>query len=179
MTEMRILTVRQPWAWAIIHAGKDVENRTRNIAGDYRGHVAIHVSRTNDDTVTEYEHPMSGLIFPPCPLGRDLHHNTYTCTWCDDTVFRRWIDQGHIIGVVTLVGSHRGLAPTHDRMTTVDSCFRPNKEFGPCSPWAESNTWHLELTNPRPLTVPLPYKGALGLRTLDDTTIATIKERLA
>lgn len=39
---MRILTVRQPWAWAIIHAGKDVENRSRNIAGDYRGTVAIH-----------------------------------------------------------------------------------------------------------------------------------------
>lgn len=33
---MRILTVRQPWAWAIIHGGKDVENRTRNVAGDYR-----------------------------------------------------------------------------------------------------------------------------------------------
>lgn len=22
------LSVRQPWAWAIIHAGKDIENRT-------------------------------------------------------------------------------------------------------------------------------------------------------
>src|SRR5262245_60955396 len=25
---MRALTVRQPWAWAIIHAGKDIENRS-------------------------------------------------------------------------------------------------------------------------------------------------------
>jgi hypothetical protein len=39
---MRAITVRQPWAWAIIHGGKDVENRTRNIAGSYRGPVAIH-----------------------------------------------------------------------------------------------------------------------------------------
>lgn len=39
---MRALTVRQPWAWAIIHAGKDIENRTRNLAGSYRGPVAIH-----------------------------------------------------------------------------------------------------------------------------------------
>ena len=30
---MRVLTVRQPWAWAIIHGGKDVENRVRNLAG--------------------------------------------------------------------------------------------------------------------------------------------------
>ena len=39
---MRAMTVRQPHAWAIIHGGKDVENRTRNIAGSYRGPVAIH-----------------------------------------------------------------------------------------------------------------------------------------
>lgn len=43
---MRILTVRQPWAWAIIHGGKDVENRSRNIAGSYRGPVAIHAAAT-------------------------------------------------------------------------------------------------------------------------------------
>lgn len=24
---MRALTIRQPWAWAVIHAGKTVENR--------------------------------------------------------------------------------------------------------------------------------------------------------
>lgn len=45
---MRALTIRQPWAWAVIHAGKTVENRSRNIAGDYRGLVAIHAS-TRDD----------------------------------------------------------------------------------------------------------------------------------
>lgn len=39
---MRAITIRQPWAWAIIRAGKDVENRSRNIAGSYRGAVAIH-----------------------------------------------------------------------------------------------------------------------------------------
>ena len=33
--------LRNPWAWAIIFGGKDVENRTRNIAGGYRGPVAI------------------------------------------------------------------------------------------------------------------------------------------
>lgn len=43
---MKAITVRQPWAWAIIHAGKDVENRTRNLAGTYRGPLAIHASKT-------------------------------------------------------------------------------------------------------------------------------------
>ena len=45
---MRILTVRQPWAYAIVHLGKDVENRVRNIAGDYRGPVAIHAALAED-----------------------------------------------------------------------------------------------------------------------------------
>lgn len=44
-TEMRILTVRQPWSEAIIFGGKDVENRVTNIADGYRGPVAIHSAK--------------------------------------------------------------------------------------------------------------------------------------
>ena len=29
---MLALSIRQPWAWAIIHGGKDVENRSENVA---------------------------------------------------------------------------------------------------------------------------------------------------
>lgn len=39
---MKILTVRQPWAWAIFGAGKDIENRSRQTK--HRGPLAIHVS---------------------------------------------------------------------------------------------------------------------------------------
>lgn len=37
---MKALTIRQPWAWAIVFAGKRVENRTWATA--YRGPIAIH-----------------------------------------------------------------------------------------------------------------------------------------
>ena len=37
------LSVRQPWAWAIIHAGKDIENRSW--ATKFRGRVLIHASK--------------------------------------------------------------------------------------------------------------------------------------
>lgn len=40
MTTMRALSIRQPWAWAILHAGKDVENRTWRTS--VRGPVLIH-----------------------------------------------------------------------------------------------------------------------------------------
>ena len=45
---MRILTVKQPWAWAIIHGQKDVENRTKSL-GPYRGPVAIHAGLVKPD----------------------------------------------------------------------------------------------------------------------------------
>lgn len=37
---MKALTVRQPWAWAIVAAGKDVENRSRRT--HHRGWIVIH-----------------------------------------------------------------------------------------------------------------------------------------
>lgn len=37
---MKALTVKQPWAWAILHAGKDIENR--NWRTHYRGPLIIH-----------------------------------------------------------------------------------------------------------------------------------------
>lgn len=40
----RALSVRQPWAWAIINAGKDIENRPRRF--HYRGPICIHASST-------------------------------------------------------------------------------------------------------------------------------------
>ena len=37
---MRALTVKQPWAWAILYAGKDIENRGWRTR--YRGPLVIH-----------------------------------------------------------------------------------------------------------------------------------------
>jgi hypothetical protein len=36
----KALTIKQPWAWAIIYAGKDVENRSKPTR--YRGPLLIH-----------------------------------------------------------------------------------------------------------------------------------------
>ena len=43
---MRALSIKQPWAWAILHAGKDVENR--NWRTNYRGRILIHAGRKID-----------------------------------------------------------------------------------------------------------------------------------
>lgn len=40
---MKALTVKQPWAWAIVNGGKDVENRSRPTK--YRGKLYIHAGK--------------------------------------------------------------------------------------------------------------------------------------
>lgn len=47
------LSVRQPWAWAIIHAGKDIENRDWKALPSFRCRIAIHAS--SGMTRDEYE----------------------------------------------------------------------------------------------------------------------------
>lgn len=171
---MRILTVRQPWAWAIIHGGKDVENRVRNIAGDYRGPIAIHVAqRVAKITMAEY-----GVVtragYDPIDEPRDA---------------------GHIIGVVDLIGVHYSSDCYHASVQEARRLFREDRaafhslpvrngaggligRASHCSSWAQDDAHHLVLANPRPLAEPIPYKGALGLRHLDDATIARIEAQL-
>lgn len=45
-TSIRALSVRQPWPWAIFHAGKDVENRSWPTR--HRGRLLIHAAATVD-----------------------------------------------------------------------------------------------------------------------------------
>jgi hypothetical protein len=42
----KALTIRPPWAWAVIYAGKDVENRRWRTA--YRGPLFIHAAKNAD-----------------------------------------------------------------------------------------------------------------------------------
>jgi hypothetical protein len=133
---MRILTVRQPWAWAIVNGHKAVENRTRNLAGDYRGLVAIHAAQTID----------TDSCFDP--RIKDVHNGR---------PFGGVIDTGVIIGVANLWAVHK-----HDGTADFRCC--PNAPR--YTTWAEPNVWHLCLATPRKLNDPLPYKGALGLREL-------------
>lgn len=148
---MRVMTVRQPFAWAIIHGGKDVENRSRNVAGDYRGAVAIHAGLT--DAVTDYDIDESAL-----------------------SVLRAWREwwrrtgepggqRGHIIGVVDLVSVHHA-----------ETCF--GNPSGPCSPWSQPGALHIVLANPEPLPEPIPARGRLGLWRPDADLLAAITEQV-
>jgi hypothetical protein len=40
---MKTLSIRQPWAWLIVHGGKDIENRTW--LTKFRGRFLVHASQ--------------------------------------------------------------------------------------------------------------------------------------
>lgn len=64
------LSVRQPWAWAIIHGGKDIENRSPAAVmhGMKPGRIAVHASKgmTRDEYQDAAEFmALFGVICPP------------------------------------------------------------------------------------------------------------------
>lgn len=158
---MRILTVRRRWAEAIIFAGKDVENRVRNIAGEYRGPVAIHCAR-HIDTLVEWE----GFRDDHPEAHKTLHQLARE---------GRPSSIGNIIGVVDLVDVHDGRA---ESLHSSDGAVIATQ---PCSVWAQADVHHLVFANPRPLAEPIPYTGALGLRDLaarDPETLLAITRQI-
>lgn len=80
-TEMKALTVQQPWAWAIIHGGKTIENRTT--LWKYRGPLAIHAGKRFSNRGAKRVLELTGN----CPLLYAI---------------------GAVIGVVDLVDAHYG-----------------------------------------------------------------------
>ncbi len=76
------LSIRQPWARAIIHAGKDIENREWRT--NQRGQVCIHAAKSV--TWSEWD---EALFFM---MGIDVH-----------PPFRANIQRGGIIGTAEIV----------------------------------------------------------------------------
>ena len=139
---MKCLTVRQPWADAIIHGGKNIENRSQ--LWKYRGPVAIHAAGTwsvaggHDARVISAwcnrQFPHQPTLARPLPRPRPHKLDP------------RQFPTGVIIGLVDLTDAH------HD-----DGC---------CRPWGDSDyrpgrAVHLQLENPRPLAESVPWAGVL------------------
>lgn len=127
---MKALTVKQPWAWALIHGGKDVENRSRPTK--YRGRLYIHAGKG----------------------------------WADDGIDNIGIDampadeallSGMVIGTVDVVDCHPAA-----------ECQDWAESGSLCTAWAMPDHYHWVLANPRPVEIPFPATGKLGLWNLED-----------
>lgn len=66
----RALSIRQPWAWAILNAGKNIENRPRRF--NYRGPICLHASlyQPRDIDIAGFEETWRKAVPAPQDRGR-------------------------------------------------------------------------------------------------------------
>jgi ASCH domain len=85
---MKALAIRQPWAFAIMRGGKDIENRDWSTR--FRGTVAIHASAsmTSEEVIN---------------FKWFLEENGLRGPWCDG-VNSKDLPLGGIVGLVDIIG---------------------------------------------------------------------------
>lgn len=163
--------MKQPWAWAIVHGGKDVENRTRNIAGEFRGVVAIHAGLAWDQSAETSDQIIGALCATNYIDAPIIEARGYVEP--DDEEFA---PRGYVIGVADLVDVHHD---TPDGPPS-EACWDAGCTIsGPDVSWAQVGAWHLVLRNPRPLVTPVPARGFLGLWTLPEDVEARVREQVS
>jgi hypothetical protein len=164
-----VLTVRQPWCWAIVHGGKPVENRSWAVR--YRGPVWLHAgARSRWD-------PAGGQS----PLMRQQWKRWLRASvpdWpglpaSDVTLGRRTtlMPFGAVVALAHVAGCHPS-----------ERCQQPpaHRFALPtfCSPWAIAGQCHVVLRGICPLPEAVPCKGALGLWRLPDEVEKAVREQL-
>jgi hypothetical protein len=152
MANMLALSVRQPWAWAIVRAGKDVENRSWEFPQKHIGSlIAIHAGRTREDIMTM---PIRGAT--NALLDAAIDGDTDPALSC-----------GAVVGVARVTGCHDG-----------HTCPGRGLRAGYCSPWAVQGQCHWLLADAIPLAEPIPCRGALGLWSLPEDASQAMSNQL-
>jgi hypothetical protein len=146
---IRGLTVRQPWAFAISHLGKRVENRTWQ--SYYRGLIAVHAAagfNGDDKRMVGVAAELAGVS--------------------EKTVADGAATRGAVVAVARLADVCS--ESLRIGFTMPSACG--------CGLWAFNQQRHLRLIDVRPLAEPVPCKGALGLWTLPDDVEAAVAAQL-
>lgn len=145
---MKALSVQQPWAYAILRLGKDVENR--------------HNRRGQDQARKQFAHTGPLLIHTSQrPAGVEAAREV-------ERITGQWAPVANGSDPATHLGALVGMVTVHT-VHTADSCA--SSRDGRCSPWAEPDCAHLMFTHPRVLAHPIYMPGRLGLWTVDDPLV--------
>lgn len=153
---MKALSIRQPWAWAILHGGKRLENR--DWAGcAYRGPILIHAAKSVG-TRAEFHDAAEGVLEVLGDIGPMLEFEKLIVTdgrWKPGTLHRGGIvGRAEIVDVI-LDGGH-----STSRVYPSGRAARRLHELGD-SPWYTGG-FALVLADVEPLPF-VPWNGELGL----------------
>lgn len=86
---MKALSIRQPWAWAILHLGKDVENRTWLTR--ITGRVMLHASQKYDHEGAKWIEENFGIVPPgQNDLPRGGFVGSVEIVGCVDKMASKW-----------------------------------------------------------------------------------------
>ncbi|MGC5012562.1 hypothetical protein ACLQ2R_17500 [Streptosporangium sp. DT93] len=159
---IKAITIKQPWAWAIAHGGKDVENRTWGTS--HTGLLAIHAG-----AAWAKEGAYDRQVIAAAQASKDEKS-------CYDPPLHVEIEVGS--GRASRV---RPTDPRYIRSAIVAVAEVENMGVceGYCSLWAIPGQHHWRLTNVRPLAQPVPCKGRLGLWNLPDAVETAVHDQLA
>jgi hypothetical protein len=133
---MKALSGRQPWWWAILHAGKRIENRVWNTS--YRGPILLHAAKVC--TAKEFVDACDWMI-----------HAGVIQSIKDVPPFKQ-LARGGVVGQANIVDviPPNGLDANSPRMKSVDARWHMPGQFG------------FILTDVKPLPF-FACKGSLGL----------------
>lgn len=163
-----VLTVRQPWCWAIEH-GKPVENRSWNMK--HRGPLWLHAgARSRWDLDGESSRLVCQAWAAWAHSRPDFRDNIHQYQLQPDTTAMHF---GAVTSLAEVTGCHHA-----------SECRRPKGDPPPgttyslCSPWAAHAQWHIELTVRLVLPEPVACRGMLGLWRLPEDVEKAVRAQL-
>lgn len=172
---MRALSIRQPWAWAILHAGKRVENRVWKAAPRFMVGQTFLIHAAAGCTRDEYIEGAYTMRSIARMVGRS--------PWPKDVTripALAEMTRGALVGRARLVAAVRTTEMGHrvaERGPIVcELCGGGAEAIAECEcplfdPWAVSGALGLILDDVQPLPAPIPFKGALGFFDVPDSIL--------
>lgn len=160
---MKVLSGRQPWWWAILHAGKTTENRTWNTS--YRGPFLLHAAI--GCTRHEYESAVQWMV------SRGLARSPLYAIDTMSEIFARAeldIDPAKLPLVPPLAEMQRGGIVGKARLVDV---LAPSQDGKPRAKWHMPDQHGFVLEDVEPLPF-LPCRGMLGLFTASADVVARL-----
>ena len=146
---VKIISVRQPWAWLIVAGHKDIENRTWRTS--YRGPLLIHASLATEPD----DFPMQREWIETCGI-----------------VIPEDLPRGAIVGSATLTAVWDINPPSYGRANYYDLWHKSR------SPWFEG-PYGFEMADAVEFAEPIRWRGQLGLRDVSDSLMARVSKMTA